>query len=154
MTSGSIILMHDGGGNRDQDVEALPRIIESLQSQGYEFVTVSDLMKSDSSIPADIAGGDATMPDGCVAHQLKAEDSSSSDLVELRWLGRFLGLERLGEGRRASTARRTSDRTLALLVVGGGLPLLLRSISFLQALGGRCRAVRNFACTMGGAGSR
>lgn len=80
VTSGSIILMHDGGGNRDQDVEALPRIIESLQSQGYEFVTVSDLMKSDSSIPADIAGGDATMPDGCVwPTQLKADDSSSSD---------------------------------------------------------------------------
>lgn len=79
VTSGSIILMHDGGGNRDQDVEALPRVIESLQSQGYEFVTVSDLMKSDSSIPADIAGGDATMPDGCVwPTQLKTDDSSSS----------------------------------------------------------------------------
>ena len=37
-------------------------------------------MKSDSSIPADIAGGDATMPDGCVwPTQLKADDSSSSD---------------------------------------------------------------------------
>ena len=78
VTSGSIILMHDGGGNRDQDVEALPQIIEKLQNEGYEFVTVSELMKSDSSIPADIANGDATMPDGCVwPTQIKGDDSSS-----------------------------------------------------------------------------
>ena len=63
--SGAIILMHDGGGPRDQDVEALPQIIQALQSQGYEFVTVTDLMKSDSSIPQDIANGDAKMPDDC-----------------------------------------------------------------------------------------
>lgn len=63
--NGAIILMHDGGGDRSQDVEALPRIIETLQAEGYEFVTVSELMKSDSSIPEDIANGNATMPEGC-----------------------------------------------------------------------------------------
>lgn len=61
---GDIILMHDGGGNRDEDVEALPTIIETLQGQGYTITTVSDLLKSDSSIPSDVAEGDATMPDG------------------------------------------------------------------------------------------
>lgn len=64
VTSGSIILMHDGGGPRDQDVQALPQIIEKLQADDYQFVTVSELMQSDSSIPADIAAGTATMPDG------------------------------------------------------------------------------------------
>ncbi len=64
--SGDIILMHDGGGNRDEDVEALPKIIDKLHDAGYTFVTVSDLMKSDSSIPADIADGTETMPDGTV----------------------------------------------------------------------------------------
>lgn len=74
------ILMHDGGGNRDQDVEALPKIIEKLQAEGYEFVTVTELMKSDSSIPADVAAGDAAMPDGCVwPTQIKSDDSSSDD---------------------------------------------------------------------------
>ncbi len=63
--SGSIILMHDGGGDRSQDVEALPRIIETLQAEGYEFVTVGELMRSDSSIPEDIANGYSTMPDDC-----------------------------------------------------------------------------------------
>ena len=60
--SGAIILMHDGGGDRTQDVEALPRIISTLQSEGYEFVTVGELMKSDSSIPAEVASGYDPMP--------------------------------------------------------------------------------------------
>lgn len=64
--SGAIILMHDGGGDRSQDVEALPQIIETLQSEGYTFVTVGELMRSDSSIPEDIANGSATMPEGSV----------------------------------------------------------------------------------------
>lgn len=62
--AGSIILMHDGGGNRDQDVEALPRIIEQLQGEGYEFVTVAELMASDSRIPAEVAAGNAHIPEG------------------------------------------------------------------------------------------
>lgn len=40
---GSIILMHDSGGNRSATVEALPKIIDALRSRGYEFTTVSDL---------------------------------------------------------------------------------------------------------------
>ncbi len=59
---GNIILMHDGGGNRDQDLEALPQIIDSLHEQGYTFVTVSQLLASDSSIPAEVASGTVTMP--------------------------------------------------------------------------------------------
>ncbi len=41
---GSVVLLHDGGGNRDQTVAALPKIIESLRSQGFQFVGVSDLI--------------------------------------------------------------------------------------------------------------
>ena len=61
--SGAIILMHDGGGNRDQDLEALPRIIENLQDKGYKFVTINELMAMDSRIPEDVASGNATMPE-------------------------------------------------------------------------------------------
>lgn len=61
---GSIILMHDGGGNRDQDVEALPKIIESLQGAGYTLVTIDELMASDSTIPKSIQSGNAKMPKG------------------------------------------------------------------------------------------
>lgn len=43
-TQGNIILMHDGGGDRSQTVEALPAVIQALQAQGYRFVLVSDLI--------------------------------------------------------------------------------------------------------------
>ncbi|MBP3885041.1 MAG: polysaccharide deacetylase family protein [Olsenella sp.] len=63
---GSIVLMHDGGGDRDQDLEALPKIIKALKDQGFEFVTIDELMQSDSTIPKDIATGNATIPDDAV----------------------------------------------------------------------------------------
>jgi peptidoglycan/xylan/chitin deacetylase (PgdA/CDA1 family) len=40
---GSIVLMHDGGGNRAQTVKALPLIIKQLRKKGYTFVTVEEL---------------------------------------------------------------------------------------------------------------
>ncbi len=44
VTDGSIILMHDFQGN-SQTVQALPTIIQNLKSQGYTFVTVSQLFE-------------------------------------------------------------------------------------------------------------
>jgi cellulose synthase/poly-beta-1,6-N-acetylglucosamine synthase-like glycosyltransferase/peptidoglycan/xylan/chitin deacetylase (PgdA/CDA1 family)/spore germination protein YaaH len=41
--AGNIVLLHDGGGNRNQTVAALPQIIDNLKSQGYAFTTVSGL---------------------------------------------------------------------------------------------------------------
>jgi peptidoglycan/xylan/chitin deacetylase (PgdA/CDA1 family) len=41
---GSIVLMHDGGGNRSETVAALPNIIHTLRGRGYSFVTVSKLL--------------------------------------------------------------------------------------------------------------
>ena len=35
--SGDIVLMHDGGGDRSQTVEALPEIILELDERGYDF---------------------------------------------------------------------------------------------------------------------
>ncbi len=42
--AGSIILLHDGGGDRSATVAALPLLIDTLRSKGYELVPVSDLM--------------------------------------------------------------------------------------------------------------
>jgi peptidoglycan-N-acetylglucosamine deacetylase len=41
----SIVLLHDGGGNRRQTVCALPRVIHDLRSRGYRFVTVSRVLR-------------------------------------------------------------------------------------------------------------
>jgi len=40
---GNVILLHDGGGNRQATIEALPRIISALKQQGYRFVTISGM---------------------------------------------------------------------------------------------------------------
>lgn len=42
--NGSIILLHDGGGDRSQTVAALPTIIEQLQQRGFTFVTIPQLL--------------------------------------------------------------------------------------------------------------
>lgn len=42
---GSIILLHDGGGDRTRTVAAVPKIISRLKAKGYEFVTVPELLK-------------------------------------------------------------------------------------------------------------
>jgi cellulose synthase/poly-beta-1,6-N-acetylglucosamine synthase-like glycosyltransferase/peptidoglycan/xylan/chitin deacetylase (PgdA/CDA1 family) len=41
---GSVILMHDGGGDRSATVAALPVLIDTLRARGYTFVPVSALM--------------------------------------------------------------------------------------------------------------
>jgi peptidoglycan-N-acetylglucosamine deacetylase len=41
---GSIILMHDGGGDRAGTLAALPQIIDTLRARGYAFATVTGLL--------------------------------------------------------------------------------------------------------------
>lgn len=41
---GAIVLMHDGGGDRSQTVEALKDALPYLKSQGYRFVTMDELL--------------------------------------------------------------------------------------------------------------
>ena len=41
--SANVILLHDGGGPRDETVTALPVIIDRLRAEGYHFVPVSQL---------------------------------------------------------------------------------------------------------------
>ena len=43
-TRGSVILMHDGGGDRSATVAALPVLIQTLRSHGYQIVPVAELV--------------------------------------------------------------------------------------------------------------
>lgn len=45
----SIVLLHDGGGDRSATVKALPTIISDLKDQGYTFVTISEMMALSNS---------------------------------------------------------------------------------------------------------
>lgn len=44
---GSIVLMHDAGGQRDQTLAAVPLIVKKLRKRGYGFVTVDKLLTGD-----------------------------------------------------------------------------------------------------------
>jgi cellulose synthase/poly-beta-1,6-N-acetylglucosamine synthase-like glycosyltransferase/peptidoglycan/xylan/chitin deacetylase (PgdA/CDA1 family)/spore germination protein YaaH len=48
---GSIILMHDGGGDRSATLAALPVLIQALRARGYQIVPVSELL---GRTPADV----------------------------------------------------------------------------------------------------
>lgn len=41
---GNVILLHDAGGDRNQTVAALPRIIDELRKKDFQFVTIADLL--------------------------------------------------------------------------------------------------------------
>ena len=38
--NGSIVVMHDGGGNRSETIAALPAILSHFRRRGYRFVPV------------------------------------------------------------------------------------------------------------------
>ena len=45
ITPGDIVLMHDGGGNRENTIEALRIALPKLVQDGWKFVTIDELMK-------------------------------------------------------------------------------------------------------------
>lgn len=54
---GSVVLMHDGGGDRSPTIAALPVLIKELRARGYEFVPVSQLMgKSREQVMPPVTG--------------------------------------------------------------------------------------------------
>ena len=53
---GSIILLHDGGGDRRKTVAALPRILAEIERRGYRAVTVTQLLNDAPPEQDDLAG--------------------------------------------------------------------------------------------------
>lgn len=84
MKPGSIILCHAGGGKRDQTVEALPKILEAWQHEGYTFVTINDLLKSDSRFPAEVLADNVHRPDDQkdTPSNINLEPTTSGDEVK------------------------------------------------------------------------
>ena len=59
---GAIVLMHDGGGDRGQTVEALGRLIPGLRARGFTFGTVSEAVglagtRTAAPVRAQLGGG-------------------------------------------------------------------------------------------------
>ncbi len=57
--SANVVLLHDGGGNREQTVAALPRIIDRLRADGYQMVSIAQLAGlSHAAVMPPITGSD------------------------------------------------------------------------------------------------
>lgn len=53
--NGDIVLFHDHGGDRRQTIEALKIILPELEDRGYQFVTISELIKLKQPDPLNIS---------------------------------------------------------------------------------------------------
>lgn len=80
--AGNVVLLHDAGGDREQTVEALPRLIHALRAGGFELVTVSDLIGVGRAQVMPRVGG----PERALARL------SALDFTAFGWLGRALGV--------------------------------------------------------------
>ncbi|GAA3699160.1 glycosyltransferase [Sphingomonas cynarae] len=116
-SSGNVILLHDGGGDRAQTVAALPRIITALKANGYRFVTASRLVgvSPARAMPA-VTGGDlwAVRTDVAVFVVLAA---LSAALTWLFYVAIALGMARAvmmaGLARLQARRRRTEPQVFA-----------------------------------------
>jgi cellulose synthase/poly-beta-1,6-N-acetylglucosamine synthase-like glycosyltransferase len=67
--NGNIVLLHDGGGDREQTVAALALIIDQLRAKGYQFVSVADLLgktRADLMLPLTFRERMAAQADGFI----------------------------------------------------------------------------------------
>ena len=94
-TRGQIVLLHDGGGDRSETLAALPKIIETLRSKGYKFVTVSQLagLSQEKTMPFVAAGEvNVTRADNVTFGLLWLFNRAVKWIF---WLGIILGTARL-----------------------------------------------------------
>ena len=79
VTPGNIVLLTDNDECAEQTLEALPQIIDGLIADGYKIVTLSDLVKTDTSLSKKLTSlTKVTMPKYAVFPQL-AEDDDCTD---------------------------------------------------------------------------
>lgn len=73
---GNVILLHDGGENRQATVDAIPILIQTLKEKGYHFTTLADLLGMDRAAIMPPTSGRAVF-----------FDKMSFDLMSSAWQG-------------------------------------------------------------------
>ena len=78
VTPGNIVLLTDRDECAEQTLEALPQIIDGLIADGYKIVTLSDLVKTDTSLSKKLTSlTKVTMPKDAVFPQLAEDDDTT-----------------------------------------------------------------------------
>ncbi len=80
----NVILMHDGGGNREKTIAELNKLIPLLKEKGYNFANINDLLKvSEESLMPEISG---------TKEKIIAFDYRIATFINLWWLKGTVGL--------------------------------------------------------------
>ena len=77
--NGSIVLLTDNEACGEQLVEALPRIIDQLQDEGYKFVTLSELIATDDDLVDMVDLTKVSMPEGAVLPVIPDKNAAAAD---------------------------------------------------------------------------
>ena len=78
VTPGNIVLLTDRDECAEQTLEALPQIIDGLIADGYKIVTLSDLVKTDTSLSKKLTSlTKVSMPKNAVFPQLAEDDDTT-----------------------------------------------------------------------------
>ncbi len=78
-SNGNIVLFTDSDATAEQTPEALEQTIDALASDGYEFATISELIKSDSAISERLSDPTkVSMPEGATLPEVKSDEDASA----------------------------------------------------------------------------
>ena len=73
--TGNIILLTDNDEVSDQTVEVLPELIDALRNDGFEIVSLGDLIKSDKDLAKAVSLSKVTMPKDAVLPELPDDEA-------------------------------------------------------------------------------
>lgn len=76
--SGNIVLLTDGDATGEQLVAALPDLIDRLEEEGYQIVTVSELVKTDSDLAEELDLARVGLPDGAALPTVESETDETA----------------------------------------------------------------------------
>lgn len=78
VTTGNIVLFTDSDATGDELLEALPQIISTLREQGYEFVTLSDLIASEEELGKSLDISKISMSKDATLPSLPSDDDTDA----------------------------------------------------------------------------
>lgn len=77
--NGDIVLLTDNDATAAQTVEALPQLIDRLREEGFELVTLSELIETDEDLKAAIDTSKAGLPKGATLPVLPESEAGKVD---------------------------------------------------------------------------
>lgn len=79
VSNGNIVFMTDNDECGEQMLGALPQIIDQLQAEGYEIVSLSELVDTDEELAEALDLSKVKMPEGAVLPQLSPDEATNEE---------------------------------------------------------------------------